>query len=753
MERQEKSWRVDRQRMAGRFSVILGGLRGPGCFALAFLLCGGSLMDYVRPFGLCYAMSRDEHSRLWACAGAFAGSLMIYGSGGMVYAAACIVALAVDAFLLSGSRAREIFLPAALAAVIVIIKAPFALLDGASHLLMLMLEGGVTAFCCYCLMLEGEEKAGIRRAVMAIMLVTSLWGAKILGLLSPAVQAAAVMTMAASWVMPSFGGTAFGLAAGAFLDMASGGGVFHAAMLAIPSAAASVLPKRGRISFCLVYLAAGLMWVIFAFGGRGVMGYVYDIFIASSVFLLLPDSLFARHDGDEAAAAAERPADIPRDTSGGESRLRELVRAVGVMSKSMGEQIEREKSTEEDVCVIFDNAASKVCRSCRRCGECWIEGYMQTLGWMCDLLPAIREKGHIEPEELNAPGAAPCIKKDELCGAINREYMELLRRRAARRREYGRDALLKEQYDGIGAVIEGMAGAASAEYLPRPISQKQARAVMASYDRGIGVEVYSSRGRLNMRVGPFEEGTEWVDEPSFIASCALALDTSFMPPERVSCGGGYMLHYKERETLAFSAGTAVRKKEGEKACGDSVMCFDTGDGRAVIMLSDGMGAGEEASRLSKNALELMAAFIRSGCCAWDSARAVIPFLKAKYGFSGFATLDVLEIELFTGACRMIKCGAADSFLIRSGQVTRLSKTELPPGPGESAAPEPIDLYVRDGDRIVMMTDGSEIGDLHGLCSSRLSAGDILHMCPYSGDDLTAVVIDISNADKTARTGE
>ena len=53
----------------------------------------------------------------------------------------------------------------------------------------------------------------------------------------------------------------------------------------------------------------------------------------------------------------------------------------------------------------------------------------------------------------------------------------------------------------------------------------------------------------------------------------------------------------------------------------------------------------------------------------------------------------------------------------------------------------------------MMTDGGEIGDLHGLCSSRLSAGDILHMCPYSGDDLTAVVIDISNADKTARTGE
>ena len=53
----------------------------------------------------------------------------------------------------------------------------------------------------------------------------------------------------------------------------------------------------------------------------------------------------------------------------------------------------------------------------------------------------------------------------------------------------------------------------------------------------------------------------------------------------------------------------------------------------------------------------------------------------------------------------------------------------------------------------MMTDGGEIGDLRELCSPRLSAGDVLRMCPYSGDDLTAVVIDISNADKTVRAGE
>ena len=61
---------------------------------------------------------------------------------------------------------------------------------------------------------------------------------------------------------------------------------------------------------------------------------------------------------------------------------------------------------------------------------------------------------------------------------------------------------------------------------------------------------------------------------------------------------------------------------------------------------------------------------------------------------------------------------------------------------------PVDLLVRDGSRIVMASDGAEIGDAGLLCRRELTAGEVLNACGQeSRDDLTVLVLSVSSADK------
>lgn len=726
--------------------------KGIGCFIAAFLLADACLLENIRPFGLCYGLTLEEKDRLWGCSGAFLGSLMIAGPrGGAVYGAAAIVTLTADTILLRDSGAREIFLPVLLSSVIALIKLPFALMEGLGMVGLLMAEVLLAAMACYCLLLPEEGAQGsIRQGVLAVMSIAAMADLRILELISPACAAALLLTILLSYgSQPEDGarqidltGAAFGLVIGAFLDMACDGAPFYAAVFGLSSVLTCCLPVRSRIAFSITFLLAGLSALLWGFGDDRAMGCVYDLFIAVSLFLLLPEEWVA--EARWKRRGAEGQIMQGRREEGAVLRLQGLGKAISILIGTIGESCEG----EESISTIFDHAAAGICRSCKKAGDCWMEGYGATADALNDLLPILRSKGHVAPGDLKGALAGQCVDRSGLCAAINREYMSWLRRRAEGREQKARRDLLRAQYTGIGAAVDGMAAAARAEYVHSPMAERQVAAILSAYRKGLHAEVWRGSGRLHIAIGPFMPDTPWPEEEAFLRSAEAALNCRFLPAEQVCGKGGDLYLYKEKERLAVTLSAAVRRKPGEEVCGDSYTFFHTEDGRAVILLSDGMGTGREASRQSRNAVELIAAFVRSGCTLAESARAVIPFLQSRWSGS-FATLDLLEIDLFTGGARLIKCGAADSYLAEGSTVRRLSVVSLPPGadPEGGSMPQQIDLTLRPGCRLVMASDGAEIEDIDLLRRSGLTAGELAAVCGREGrDDLTVLVLGIGEAE-------
>ena len=114
------------------------------------------------------------------------------------------------------------------------------------------------------------------------------------------------------------------------------------------------------------------------------------------------------------------------------------------------------------------------------------------------------------------------------------------------------------------------------------------------------------------------------------------------------------------------------------------------------------------SRESKLAVRLLEQFLRAGVqadTALKTLNAALALRSEEEG--GFTTVDLLELDLFTGAAALYKFGAAPTYLRRGGSVSRITGAALPAGltDGERVAPDLTRLQLEAGDTVVLVSDG------------------------------------------------
>ena len=224
-------------------------------------------------------------------------------------------------------------------------------------------------------------------------------------------------------------------------------------------------------------------------------------------------------------------------------------------------------------------------------------------------------------------------------------------------------------------------------------------------------------------------------------------------PELISDELGERVMLREQAPFRVVVGVSQRQKQGEKVSGDTGRSFVTDDGRACMLLADGMGTGDAASRDSRLLLSMMKRFLRAGIPAEDAVRTVGPAFRMRVEGMRGVTLDALSIDLFTGKAGCLKCGAAPSYLRTGGSVTALTGDALPIGlldrPDEART---VPLRMKHGDLFVMLSDGVSDGTDDGWVRRLLTerAGDspkelaarLVMAAAARGaeDDLTALVV-------------
>lgn len=164
----------------------------------------------------------------------------------------------------------------------------------------------------------------------------------------------------------------------------------------------------------------------------------------------------------------------------------------------------------------------------------------------------------------------------------------------------------------------------------------------------------------------------------------------------------YMLTEPPKYDAAF--GVAYKVKDGERVSGDTHTVIKINEHSFLMALSDGMGSGEYARKVSETAISLIEAFYRSEMptnVVLDTINKLLCFNRDER----FTCIDAAAIDLNTLTASFIKIGSPVGIIVRKGEIKVLESRSLPLGILDGIHPTTCKEQLKKDDIVVFMSDG------------------------------------------------
>lgn len=219
--------------------------------------------------------------------------------------------------------------------------------------------------------------------------------------------------------------------------------------------------------------------------------------------------------------------------------------------------------------------------------------------------------------------------------------------------------------------------------------------------------------------------------------------------------------YIEEPKFHVLTGVAKAVKETESVSGDNYSFLEVKEGSLTAVLSDGMGSGEKACNDSEFVIDFIEKFLEAGFSRETAVQMINGSLIAAGETQNMSTLDICQVDLYTGVCEINKIGSAPSFIKRENLIEQISARNLPLGVFYEMDMDVTRRRLVDGDYIIMLSDGVLDALSQGIGEEMLPemlgkitlknpaemANHILNFCLHQSrgrirDDMTVLVIGI-----------
>lgn len=690
-------------------------------FIMGLVLANARIMTDIAPFAIA-AVGRAEPDLSGVCCllGASVGYVLFGGLDWGIKYVATVTLIFTVLFVFKDARVIEKawFRPAVVACVTLLTSFlnTYEFVDSfpaaVSVFMEVTLAGAATYFFAVALTpreTAGTEAAEKRQTIgilfLSACILMAVTPVMILHIVSLGRLFALLVVLTAAYKGGMLPGCAAGVALGLAMDMAAGGEVFFSMAYGFAGLVSGAFAKHGRLLFLVSYVVANTVAVLWTYGQGLRLELMYEVFSATVIFAMLPDSLLEYVGG-----MARLPA-----PSTGESGLRyyaadraekiELAfeELYGTVFKNL-----TGPTNDSDVATVFDRAAATVCVGCKSKDSCWQKDFMDTLTIMNDATPAMMKRGRLVKDDLAERFTEKCPQHYTFINAVNAELRSLMYRRQFRSRLNENRIAAYGQYRELADIIGGVSKELSTAQGADPLAERRLQRFLRAMDIEADVSVFrDSRGRLHAviesgRLGPLLRQGNYLEILSGVLGTRLCL-----PPTDDGVSDRRLV-LLEAEPLIANVGIAGMKKKGEPTSGDRGTYFKTDQGVLCVILADGMGSGEDAAKESVSAVKTLEAFLRAGVEPAVAMKILNSVLLLKNGEEwGYSTVDLMCIDLFTGETCFYKYGAAPSF-VKSGKAIRRVRCEsLAAGvcAGEGSAPDIVRMRLKPGNVALIASDG------------------------------------------------
>ncbi|MFW5675456.1 MAG: stage II sporulation protein E [Acetivibrio ethanolgignens] len=371
---------------------------------------------------------------------------------------------------------------------------------------------------------------------------------------------------------------------------------------------------------------------------------------------------------------------------------------------------ERQAVSYADVNEIFEDISGRFCRECDRCQSCWGDEYDFTYAAAQSLFLTARKQGYVAMEDVPENFCSQCIHAGEFVEETNYLLQKM-------KESLGIENRLAESRQAVAGQLHEMARMmrdfASELYEIKEVRTKLEEEMIERLKKNhIDVQKLVIMERRERRkeihlMGRMRLG-RCVTAREIAVMLGQVMGKRLKPAEQTKTVLG-----RELEVMVFIedtpyktlTGVARATKEGEEISGDNFSILSLDNGEEVLLLSDGMGSGEQANRESCLVVELLEHFLEAGFDKEAAIRMINSTYVLQSDSQSFSTIDLGSIDLYTGKIEFLKLGGAASFIKRRDGIQCIRAETFPAGMFQQIELLHQTETLSDGEFVVMVTDG------------------------------------------------
>ncbi len=341
----------------------------------------------------------------------------------------------------------------------------------------------------------------------------------------------------------------------------------------------------------------------------------------------------------------------------------------------------------------------RLCAACPQLEKCKNLG----MGAAFDKLIAVGcAKGKVNLIDLPAVISSNCSNAGGVTFCLNQQLGEYRKYMLETENAQSGRRLLASQAQGVSELLKNIALQQSQPLNVYDEKEKLLSAALAK--KGVvcsEILIYGEEDDISVTLTVFGkcENAKIVQAASEVLGMPLLTSEKLVLSRDKFC---YTLRKKPNFDAAF--GVATTQKHGEKLSGDTHSVIRIDEKRFLTALSDGMGSGKAAHRISESALSLLESFYRAGMPS-DTVLSTVNKLLSFNREESFACIDLAAVDLESGRADIVKIGSPLGFIFSDGAIRVLEGEGLPLGMLDDLRPTTLSVQLNENDILVFLSDG------------------------------------------------
>lgn len=739
----------------------------PANFAVTFLLSRGVILGSASPFGLAASavVGGAERGTVFGLLGAVFGYLSIIDRINSLKYIACIILIFTAHFVFSGTSISKnrsfspvsVIVPSTCINLVFLADSGFPLFDTALGIFEVSLAAVCTVLFSY------VTHPHIRNSVHFPIGLLSIIAAAVIPLCDLTFFGAVSLGRTLAFALVLLSGFTGGIGAGSAVGIILGFAVSLSCsspdfcmLYGILGICSGVFSAKNKYIACAL-AAPFTLFAAVCLNPSSLISRTTELAVASGAFLSFAN-IFSRYTRRFFIKNSSRR-DIHIRTYAAE-RLNLAANTFRSLSKVLSDT--REKNTPHnngDEKSIFERTSREICKKCTLAKICWERDFEATRDAINNAGNAIRKNGTLSAKDFPIHFSSRCLHIENFVNSVNREIFAMRYRNQFDGRLKESQDLITRQYSDASAIFSSISADISDNARFDEDAEIALRDLLASNGILCDTAVYRDHANhINIHLCGKDLSHIVEDFENFKLPIYSAVGVRVSAPQYTRGEKLDDIVMRETPPLRGVFGAAVKRRCGSEISGDSGSFFRPANGRLAVLLSDGMGSGKLAASESASSVSLLEGLLKSGVAPQSALCTLQTALTLKSEYTGaFSTLDLMYADMFTGNCDFYKFGGAPTYIKRGRHIRRITSSSLPAGMsvGKPASPDKTSITLKEGDFIIMTSDGIADGNDDAKLLEFLSCTDenspkaladalIAYSLAVYGknDDMTAAVVKI-----------